>query len=135
MSHFTKLKTKILDKNCLLKALQKMNYNVQEDSTIRGYNGRTRKGALVIKTNGPFDAGFIKKSETDPFELIGDWYAGHLAKELGYNRNKFTNAVQKEYSVIKVMDELKKKGFRLKSRYVTETGEIKLVVVKRGYLR
>ena len=64
MSHFTKLKTKILDKNCLLKALKNLNYVFEENSTIRGYNSRTRKGDIVIKTNGYYDVGFVRKSDT-----------------------------------------------------------------------
>ena len=106
-----------------------------ENAPIRGYNGRIRKGEIVIKTRGPCDVGYLRKSENDPFELIGDWYAGHLAKNLGYSRKKFIDHVQKEYSVLKVTKELKQKGFRLKSRFISESGEIKLLVVKRGYTR
>ncbi len=132
MSHFTKLKTKILDKNCLLKALRNLNYVFEEDSTIRGYNRRTRKGNVVIKTNGEYDIGFVRKSNEVPFQILADWYGA--AQAIGCNRRDFINKVQKEYATTKVLHELRKKGYRIKSRSISDTGEIKLLVVKRGFV-
>ena len=132
MSHFTKLKTKILDKNCLLKALRNLNYVFEEDSTIRGYNRRTRKGNVVIKTNGEYDIGFVRKSNEVPFQILADWYGA--AQAIGCSRRDFMNKVQKEYATTKVLHELRKKGYRIKSRSISNTGEIKLLVVKRGFV-
>ncbi len=132
MSHFTKLKTKILDKNCLLKALRNLNYVFEENSTIRGYNRRTRKGNVVIKTNGEYDIGFVRKSNELPFQILADWYGA--AQAVGCSRKDFMNKVQKEYATTKVLHELRKKGYRIKSRSISNTGEIKLLVVKRGFV-
>jgi hypothetical protein len=130
MSHFTKLKTKITDKACLLKALGNLDYSVEENSNIRGYNGRIRKGEIVIKTNGNFDIGFNKSTHDDSYHILADWYGAAAA--IRKNRREFVNELQKEYSVTKVLHELRKKGYRIKSRYIKDTGEIKLLVVKRG---
>jgi len=133
MSHFTKLKTKILDKNCLLKALRNLNYVFEENSTIRGYNRRTRKCNIVIKTSGEYDIGFVRKTNDKPFQILADWYGA--AQAIGCNRRAFMNKVQKEYATTKVLHELRKKGYRIKSRSISDTGEIKLLVVKRGFVR
>ena len=131
MSHFTKLKTKITDRNCLLKTLENLQYNVEEDSMIRGYNRRTRKGDIVIKTDGEFDIGFIKAKDSS-YQILADWYGAEAA--IGKNRRAFANEISKEYAVTKVLTELRKKGYRIKSRYVNDVGEIKLLVVKRGWV-
>lgn len=134
LSHFTKLKTKMLDKECLAKALKNLNYNVMENTTIRGYGRRTRNGYLVIKTHGTFDVGFIKSSNDGSFEIVADWYGA--AKAIGKSRGDFLKEVQKEYAVTKVLHEIRKKGYRLKSRqHIENTGEVKLLVVKRGFSR
>lgn len=130
MSHFTKLKTKITDKVHLLKALDNLQYTVEENSIIRGYNRRTRKGDIVIKTQGNFDVGFVKAQDSS-YEIVADWYGA--ASAIGKNKQQFVNEVQKEYAVTKVLHELRKKGYRIRSRFVNETGEIKLLVVKRGW--
>ena len=131
MSHFTKLKTKIIDKECLLKALRNLNYTFEENSTIRGYNRRTRKGNVVIKTNGEFDVGFVRNSNQESFQILADWYGA--AQAIGSNRRDFVNTIQKEYATTKVLHELRKKGYRIRSRSINDTGEIKLLVVKRGF--
>jgi predicted DNA-binding WGR domain protein len=132
MSHFTKLKTKIIDKECLLKALKNLNYAIEENSLIRGYNRRTRKGDIVIKANGDFDVGFVKDSTDEPFQVLADWYGA--AQSIGSTRKEFINSVQREYATTKVLHELRKKGYRIKSRSINDAGEIKLLVVKRGYV-
>ena len=131
MSHFTRIKTKITDRSCLLKTLKNLQYTVEEDSTIRGYNRRTRKGDIVIKTNGEFDVGFIKGKDSS-YQILADWYGAAAA--IGKNRREFVNEMQKEYAVTKVLGELRKKGYRIRSRYINEIGEIKLLVVKRGWV-
>ena len=131
MSHFTKLKTKIIDRTCLLKALKNLNYTYEENSSIRGYNRRTRAADIVIRTNGEFDVGFVRKSAKHPYQILADWYGA--AQAVGCSRKEFVNKVQKEYATTKVLHELRKKGYRIRSRSISDTGEIKLLVVKRGF--
>ncbi|MFX1515395.1 MAG: DUF1257 domain-containing protein [Promethearchaeota archaeon] len=134
MSHFTKLRTKMIDKECLVKTLKNLNYNVEENSTIKGYGGRTRKGEIVIKTHRAYDVGFIKSTQDSSYEIIADWYGA--ANAIGKSRADFLKEVVKEYAVTKVLQEIRKKGYRLKSRqFLEDTGEVKLLVVKRGYNR
>ena len=133
MSHFTRLKTKMNDKECIIKALKNLHYSYEENTKIRGYGNRTRIGDIVIKTNGNFDVGFIKSSTADHYQIVADWYGA--TSSIGKNKQKFASEVQREYAVAKIMKEIRKKGYRLKSRQCTETGDVKLLVVKRGYAR
>ncbi|MFX1538551.1 MAG: DUF1257 domain-containing protein [Promethearchaeota archaeon] len=124
----------MIDKECLVKTLKNLNYNVLENSNIKGYGGRTRKGDVVIKTHGSYDIGFIKSTRDGSFEIVADWYGA--ANAIGKNQADFLKEVQKEYTVTKVLQEIRKKGYRLKSRqYIENTGELKLLVVKRGFTR
>ena len=135
MSHFTKLRTKMIDKECLVKTLKNLNYNVEENSTIKGYGGRTHKGEIVIKTRRGYDIGFVKSTRNSSYEIIADWYgaANAIGKK---SQADFLKEVVKEYAVTKVLQEIRKKGYRLKSRqFIEDTGEVKLLVVKRGYNR
>lgn len=134
MSHFTRLKTKMNDKECIIKALKNLGYSYEENSKIRGYGGRSRNGDIVIKTAGQYDVGFIKSSNNDFYQITADWYGA--ASSIGKSRQNFVREVQREYAVTKIMKEIRKKGYRLKSRhYLPESGDIKLLVVKRGYSR
>jgi hypothetical protein len=134
MSHFTKLRTKMIDKECLVKTLKNLNYNVLENSVIQGYGGSTRKGDIVIKTHRSYDVGFIKSTCDGSFEIVGDWYGA--ASAIGKCQRDFLKEVQKEYAITKVLQEIRKKGYRLKSRqFIENTGEVKLLVVKRGFTR
>ena len=134
MSHFTKLRTKMIDKECLINTLENLNYNVLENSAIQGYGGRTRKGDIVIKTHRSYDIGFIKSTRDGSYEIVADWYGA--ASAIGKNQTDFLKEVQKEYAITKVIQEIRKKGYRLKSRqYIENTGEVKLLVVKRGFSR
>jgi hypothetical protein len=81
--------------------------------------------------NGEFDVGFIKAKDSS-YQILADWYGAEAA--IGKNRRVFANEVQKEYAVTKVLTELRKKGYRIRSRYINEVGEIKLLVVKRGWV-
>lgn len=129
MSHFTTIKTKILDKTCLIEALQNNNFNVQENVSILGYRGRKKTGEVVIKTGKNYDVGFVKSTDGS-YEMVADWYGA--ARAVGNTPNKFLNEIQREYATQKIINAIRKRGYRLQSRKNTETGEIKLLVVKRG---
>ena len=131
ISHFTTIKTKITDKECLIEALQKLNYIVKENIPIRGYSGIKRHGDVVVQTGTSYDVGFIKKP--DGFSLVADWYGATRAVQR--SQQDFLQVVQKEYATQKVVKAITQKGYRIQSRRTTETGEIKLVVVNRGWSR
>lgn len=129
MSHFSKVKTQIKDKSILISALKELEYTVKENTMIKGYQGKTLKGDVVVKTGGAYDVGFV--NENDNFNMIADWWG--LRKIIGIGEKAFLNKVQKEYTVQKVLKEAKRKGYRVQSRKIEETGEVKLVIVRRTY--
>jgi hypothetical protein len=137
VSHFTTIKTKIKDKECLIEALRKINTGssqIEENASIKGYRGRRRNGDVVVKTGRSFDVGFIKESDGS-YQMVADWWGVRRDGMLKGNHLDFLNDVQKEYTVSKVIKTVTKRGFRVQSQRVTPTGEIKLLVAKRGWTR
>lgn len=66
MSHFTQIKTKAINKQAIKRALKRLypNYEVVEDSVVRGWMGRTQKADVVLKAKqGDYDLGFVKQSD------------------------------------------------------------------------
>jgi hypothetical protein len=137
VSHFTTIKTKINDKECLIEALRKIDTGssqIEENAPIKGYRGQRRNGDVVVKTGRSFDVGFIKESDGS-YQMVADWWGVRRDGMLKGNHLDFLNDVQKEYTVSKVIKTVAKRGFRVQSQRVTPTGEIKLLVVKRGWTR
>ncbi len=133
MSHFTKIKTVLKDKECLLESLKNLDYKVEVNTSIKGYQGKTTHGDIVIKTNSSYDVGFVKNA-TDTYDIVADWYGARRA--IGKSKKVFTEEVQKEYTINKTIKTVRKKGYRIQSRKnIAETEEVKLIVVKRGWQR
>jgi hypothetical protein len=126
LSHFTTIRAKIVDKECLIEALRKLysDFSVHENVPIKGYRGRKRQGDVVLKTHRAYDVGFIK-DPSGTYLCVADWYGA--ARAVNRNHKQFLNNLQKEYAVSKVIKTVTKKGFRVQSRMTSQTGEIKLV--------
>ena len=79
MSHFTRIKTQIVEKKYLPRALQDLNYAYEEgDVEIRGYGGNRIAVEIKIPTsNRGYDIGFRKSG--DAYELVADWYGTYPA--------------------------------------------------------
>lgn len=121
-----------MDKNCLIEALQNLNYIIKENVPILGYRGRKRKGDIVVKTGRKYDVGFVRESD-GTYNMVADWYGA--ARAVQRSQQDFLQIVQKEYATVKVVRAVTQKGYRVQSRMIMETGELKLVVVKRGWNR
>ncbi len=65
MSHFSRVKTRIVDLLYLKRALADMELEVVEGrSKIRGYLGRKMTVDLKVRTPEGYDIGFIKSGDT-----------------------------------------------------------------------
>jgi hypothetical protein len=117
MSHFTTIKTKIVEKQYLKQALTDLNYNYQEGNVqIRGYGGNTTSVEIKIPTkNSGYDIGFRKAG--DIYEVVADWWGiRYLTQE------QFIQPVYQKYAYHAAKDKLEQQGFSLVSEEV-EQGE------------
>ena len=107
MSHFSKVKTKIVDLLHLKRALAEMELEVEEGSVkIRGYLGRKMKVDLKIRTPEGYDIGFVKSGDT--YEVVADW---EMVKS--YTQESFVHAVTRRYATSVVKEQLQAQDYEV----------------------
>ncbi|HSH69925.1 MAG TPA: DUF1257 domain-containing protein [Deferrisomatales bacterium] len=105
MSHFSKVKTKIVDLLHLKRALAEMELEVEEGAVkIRGYLGRKMKVDLKIRTPEGYDIGFVKAGDT--YEVVADW---EMVKS--YTQESFVHAVTRRYATSVVKEQLQAQDY------------------------
>jgi hypothetical protein len=73
MSHFSRIKTQMIEKEYLLKALEDLGYSYEEGNvTVSGFQGEQTPVDIRIPMNIGYDIGFRKVR--DRYEVIADWW-------------------------------------------------------------
>jgi hypothetical protein len=123
MSHFTQIKTRIRNLDSLGKALQDLGIAYERGVvSIRGYQGETRQGSLVIRQENGHDVGFAWNSQD--YEMIADlafW-------KQPWSVERFVGKVQQRYAYHTVLAESAEKGFNLTTQENREDGTVRLVL-------
>jgi hypothetical protein len=130
MSHFTAVKTQILDLNCLEESLQKLDYEVQREAMLRGWQGQTKKVPLLarFKNSCPYDIGFALAAQTQAYQMEADWWA--IEDHLGLKQDFLVNQINQSYAYLKVIKEVKQRGFVIAEEKHDVQQGIRLVVRK-----
>ena len=123
MSHFTKIKTKLVNKEHLVQALRDLGFQPEEGQVeIRGYSGIKTKVDVMAPTSNPgYDIGFKKADKT--FELVADWYGIN-----DIDSEKFLNQVQQRYAYHAVTSRMAAQGFEVVEEENEEDKTIHLTV-------
>ncbi|KKN01975.1 hypothetical protein LCGC14_1122420 [marine sediment metagenome] len=125
MSHFTKVVTKIFDKEILISTLKKLKYSVFEGKLkLTGYEGQKRNIDILVKLKGSYDIGFARNKDGS-FSIIADWWGVTNVK-----KEEFTRMVNQNYSLNMIRREMKKKGYKIVKQTNLEDKSIKVVVRK-----
>ncbi len=109
MSHISRIKTQIVEKALLLKALQDLEYPIAEDG---------EKITVPIRFSYPIH--FERRGNT--YEIVADWWGVR-----GVKRAEFVNQVLQRYAYHAARAKLEEQGFDLIEE-VKEKGEIRLVL-------
>lgn len=121
MSHFTKMRTQIVEKEYLMRALEDLGYACEEgDVKIRGFGLQRQRVDIRVKTRG-YDIGFRKSGKS--YEIVADWWGVR-----GINRKEFLQQVTQRYAYHAARAKLEERGFTLSSEDVQEDGRIHLVL-------
>ncbi|NLD38200.1 MAG: DUF1257 domain-containing protein [Desulfatiglans sp.] len=128
MSHFTKIKTRLIKKEHLIMALQDLGYEVNEGKVqIRGYEGQETEVDIMIPTkNRGYDLGF--KKEGDAYELVADWYGIQDIKP-----ESFLKHVQQKYAYHAVKERMEEQGFELVEEENEEDNTIHMTLRRAVY--
>ncbi|WP_373500172.1 DUF1257 domain-containing protein [Desulfococcus sp.] len=123
MSHFTRMKTRIVKKEYLVKALSDLNFKVREGSVhIRGFGGQQTAVEVMAPTGNPgYDIGFLKTGDT--YEMVADWYG---IKDI--QPQQLLNQVQQRYAYHAVMERMAQQGFEVVEEQSREDRTIHLTV-------
>lgn len=123
MSHFSRVKTKLVKKEHLVQALRDLNYQpIEGNVEIRGFSGQRTAVEVMIHTKNPgYDLGFRKVGDT--YELVADWYGIH-----DINQKTFLNQVQQKYAYRAVMSRMKEQGFEAVEEKNTQDNTIHITL-------
>lgn len=123
MSHFTTIKTQIVDKEYLKLALTDLGIVYQEGNVqISGYSGNRTGVELKIPTkNTGYDIGFRKSGNV--YEVVADWWG---IKDI--TQEQFVQPINQRYAYHAAKSKLSEQGFSLVTEEVQEQGRIHLVL-------
>jgi hypothetical protein len=125
MSHFTTIKTEILDIEILKRTLSELKFEFQENGKIPGHQGQIERADIAVKISGSLYIGFHKRSGVESYEIRG-LYEVLNQKEVK-DRIDF---IRSEYAYRKIIHETRKRGFSLVQEERLIRGTIKLVLRK-----
>jgi len=120
MSHFTTIKIQIKDSEMLHQALQELGYQVECNTTVRGYQGNTTQAEYVIRQKNGYDLGFRRGEEN--YEIISDFWGAKI------NQQEFVNAITQKYAHKTLMQTVQEQGFNVEDEEVLEDGTVRVVV-------
>lgn len=124
MSHFSRIRTQMAEKQYIIQALEDLGYPYEDkgDATVNGWQGRTTNAEITVATpDKHYNIGFVKNGET--YELVADWY-----EMRNFNRNDFVNKLTQRYAYHTTRAKLEEQGFSLVNEESEKDGRIHLVV-------
>jgi hypothetical protein len=130
MSHFTRVRTVIRDQAVLEDTLRSLNrrFQVGERVPIRGYQGNTEFGQVVVDTGSKYDIGFQRQADSS-FEVLADWWG--VQGNTSTKEESFIQEVNRAYAHLTVRKQVLDQGLIIEAERVLDNGEIELVVCER----
>jgi len=123
MSHFSRIKTQIVEKDLLFLALQDMGYEPEQgELDVRGFGGN--KTPVEIKVKGKklgYDIGFKRSENT--YDVVADWWG-----VAGIKQKDFIDQLSQRYAYHAARVKLEAQGFTLVNEEVGQEGRIHLVL-------
>jgi hypothetical protein len=125
MSHFTTVKTQILEKETLLEVLRELRYNITFEKTLKGYRNQVYGVDFQINVGGnpdrQYNIGFIKNGNS--YDIVGDLY--YIP-----NHREIIGKIKQNYAKKIVVRNIRRQGYNVIEEK-SENNTIKMVVVKR----
>ncbi len=127
MSHFTRVKTKLVNGDLVAKSLTELGIKfTRGNQTINGFmGGRTTAEFKIPTSNASYDIGLEMKNGA--YELVADWYGVR-----NFKQNDLVSSLNKTYSVLATKQSLEDQGFDLVSETQEKNGEIRLILRRMG---
>jgi hypothetical protein len=121
MSHITRIKTQIQEKEYLLAALADLGYAFEEGSLkIDGFGDQSVPVEIKVPVRLSRDIGFRKVN--DSYEIVADWWSVR-----GVKKDEFTRQVTQRYAYHLTRAKLEAQGFTL-AEETQDKGTVRLVL-------
>lgn len=122
MSHFTRVPTRLMQREYLLAALADLGYTPQVgDLEARGFAGNRTRVEVKVPTSGGYDIGF--RPTPEGYEVVADWWGIGETKQ-----QEFIQKLHQRYAYHAAKAKLAEQGFHLAGEEVGEDGRIHLVL-------
>lgn len=123
MSHFTKVKTQMVEREFLIRSLRDLGYSCEVgDVRIKGFQGKQSKAEIKVPTNDRgFDIGFRKAGNA--YEIVADWWG---IRDI--QKDEFLQKVTQRYAYHATREKLEEQGFTLVTEAAEADGKIHLVL-------
>lgn len=122
MSHFTTIKIQIKNGEILQEVLQELGYQVECNTTVRGYQGNSTQAEYVIRQNNGYDLGFRRSGEI--YEIVSDFWGAKI------NQKEFVNSISQKYAHKTLINSVNEQGFDIEEEEILEDGTVRFVVGK-----
>lgn len=121
MSHFSRIKTRIKEKEFLLKALVDLGYKAEEgEFELKGFGGERAQVEIRVPMRLSGGIGFRRSAEG--YEIIADWWGVR-----GIKQTEFTQKLTQRYAYQAALAKLEAQGFALVEEQ-QEKNQIRLVM-------
>ncbi len=120
MSHFTTIKVQIKNSDTLLQVMQELGYQVECNTTVRGYRRNTTQSEYVIRQSNGYDLGFRRNGEN--YEIIADFWGAKI------DQQEFVNSITQKYAHKTLMAIIQEQGLDVEEEEVLEDGTVRVVV-------
>lgn len=130
MSHFSEVKTELTNRKYILKALQQMGYQTEDNAQgvqVRGFQDNVSEAEFKALTSTHYDIGF-KKSVSGGYEIVSDWEI--LSKISGMTQESFAQKLKKEYAKTAILEMAKERGLEVEYKENQEDSSLELVVTQ-----
>jgi len=130
MSHFTRVQTRIRDRVLLEETLRRMSqsFRVGERVPIRGFQGNTEHGEVVIDTGSGYDIGFQRQPD-GTYQLCADWWG--VQGNTPLREESFAQELSRTYAYLAVKRQVQEQGLIIEEERVLDDGEIEILVCER----
>ena len=123
MSHFTRMKTKLVDGDLLAAALEELDWPYERGAVnVRGWLGQKQQAEFRIpsKASG-YDVGFVRSG--DSYDLVADWWGVR-----GIEQNAFLGDVSRAYAIVATHESFKAQGFVVAEEHAEKDGAVRIVL-------
>ena len=127
MSHFSTIKTQLKEAEPLIKALNDLGYQInQEEKFVKGYRGKFTAVDISMNLPGETKVGFKWDNNSNAFELVTDLDLWKF--EIPVER--FISKVTQMYAYNTIIFKTKQDGYQIVEQKNKSDGSIELVLTK-----